>query len=500
MAVRGRLLRVLLLLPAVTVMAERVHEPLYGSHLFRQAHTAANIDKFVEKGLSLHPGTYNVDAPFSLYDFPAYQLLVAAVSRVARTDPLSTARTVSIAVFGLTLWVLGRLLERTGVPALQATLALAFFAYAPLTLFYFQAPMVDGPALFLSYLSLYAFVRWDLGHRHARAWLALSILSGLLSTLIKNPVYLPALLALLWFRLRRRGWRSLWRPGVAALVLSVGAAVILFKAYADAVNDSPALLAGWEIEQYFGPVAERLDPDAWAPIMATLGTLTLHPLLLAAGVAGAIVHLRRRDGGHRSLPTGMLIGPVVTLLVFFNRYRYHNYYALPLVLPLAYFAARAVRRLTALGRALGRARGWPSRAAARGLVGLAVVATVAWPRSGLQQLSTSPHWMAARGEWIHGLTGRDDFVVYVLEGHEGKWNPAYLYFAQRDGCNIAATQLERRTLAHIRERFAASYRRFLVFCADADAAAALRQLGARPVAEGKARHLYEIDPRERSHL
>ena len=102
--------------------------------------------------------------------------------------------------------------------------------------------------------------------------------------------------------------------------------------------------------------------------------------------------------------------------------------------------------------------------------------------------------MEARGEWIREHTSPDDFVVYVLGAHEDHWNPAYLYFAKRDGCDVARTQVDRQTLARLYARHAAGYRRFFVFDPQPVSDRALRRLGAEPVAMGKSRHLYRVDP------
>jgi hypothetical protein len=104
------------------------------------------------------------------------------------------------------------------------------FAYAPLALFYFQAPIVDGLALLLALLSLQQYVSLEEGGARTRARVIL-LLSAFLSTLIKSPVYLPVLIAILWHRARRRGVRALVRGDAAALLAAAGLALLCFKAY-----------------------------------------------------------------------------------------------------------------------------------------------------------------------------------------------------------------------------------------------------------------------------
>jgi hypothetical protein len=127
----------------MVLMVASLGTPLHGSHLFRQAHVAANIETYLRDGLSLHPRTYNRDVPLVLYDFPLYQLTAAVAARLTGGDPLLIARVLSTLCFGLTLATLSTLMARTGVAQAQRALATVFFAYASLDLFYFETPLVD---------------------------------------------------------------------------------------------------------------------------------------------------------------------------------------------------------------------------------------------------------------------------------------------------------------------------------------------------------------------
>jgi len=116
-------LKGLVLLPALATALVRFHAPIDGEHYFRQTHVAANIDKFVADGPSLRPATYNADAPLALYDFPAYELLVAGLSRTLGTPPLETARALNLVLFALTYLVLDRLMARTSVRPIASSIS-----------------------------------------------------------------------------------------------------------------------------------------------------------------------------------------------------------------------------------------------------------------------------------------------------------------------------------------------------------------------------------------
>ncbi len=140
--------------------------------------------------------------------------------------------------------------------------------------------------------------------------------------------------------------------------------------------------------------------------------------------------------------------------MFFDRYSAHNYYQLPFVFPVAFFGAQGLQSLRVLARA-GRRFARPAWRAARLAVPLAALAAAAWGWTGLTELRTSDHAVELtrqRGEWIRDHTSRDDYVIYVFDGTVDDWNPAFLYFARRDGYNLPLRQATPERLAGLAER------------------------------------------------
>jgi hypothetical protein len=482
----------LITLPAIVLMVSRAGEPLGGSHVFRQAHVTANIEKFVQQGLSLRPSTYEDNAPFAAFDFPLYQLAVAGACRLAATEPLRTARLASVLLLVVALVVLDRLLVVSGVRRWPRAAALALFAYAPLDLFYFQAPMVDGLAVLLALVSLQQYVAAQQEGGRPRA-LVVMLLAGFLSTLIKSPVYLPVFLAILWHRLRRDGLRGLARPETVALVAAAGLGVLCFKAYWMVVNGTSEILTPWERQAYFGTLAERLGATAWRPVLSDLLRLTTNPVIAALAVLGAL-HWARRRGPVAPVFAGLLLGSGVTLLVFFDRYPPHNYYQLPFVFPLAFFGAQGLQSLRVLARA-GRRSGRPLLRATRALVPLAILATGAWSWTGFKELAASSQTTQAtrsRGEWIHRHTRTGDYVIYILDGPADDWNPTFLYFAHRDGRTLSARETTPARLTALEARARERHGRVLVFTSRGRGQAALVSLGAEPVAAERHRALFRL--------
>ena len=295
----------LVILPAMVLMVSGLTAPIGGSHVFRQTHVAANIDEYVQEGLSLRPATYNRDLPLAAFDFPLYEFLVAGACRLLPLDPLVSARVASLLCWIAALLVLDRLLLGAGIRRSTRLATLALFAWSPLVLFYFQAPMVDDLAVLLSLVSLWGYVAMALQGGGPGALAAL-LLGAFLSTLIKSPVYLPVFLAILWHRSRSQGVRSLLRPDTVALTLTAGLAVVCFKAWWMLVNASHDVLTPFERRQYFGTLAERFSATAWHPVLSDLLALTANPVIAVLAVAGALLWLRRARSPAASLFTAPL--------------------------------------------------------------------------------------------------------------------------------------------------------------------------------------------------
>jgi hypothetical protein len=437
---------------SVLVMVRGLSTPIDGEHYWRQTHVAANIERYVADGPSLRPSTYNRDAPLLVFDFPAYQLATSQICRIFGTDPLITARLFNIALFIATFIILDRFMLWTGFGSLHRVLCLFFFAAAPLNLFYFRAPMVDPLALCLAFLSLTAFVRWN-GGGGGGSYL-LMVAAGILSTLVKNPVYLPFALAIAFSAFSRRGPRAFLRGGLILYFVLIAAAVVAFKLYSNRVNEIPAFVTSEEANQYFGILHERLKLKFWAPILATLVIRGGGLLVFVLGLLGGLAYTLRAKG--RNIHLGVGLGALLTLLLFFDKYSAHSYYCLPLVFPLAFFAAYATDALFSYLLKRGPIAAWTMIAS---LLALSLFSS--W--SGLSAMSApSTAEMVQAGEWIRLRTHRGDFVFYVLADESPDWLPALLYFAKREGYNLPYPDLEKLPVLEV--PFAGRYERFLVFC------------------------------------
>ncbi len=478
-------------------MLGELREPLRGAHTFRQAHVAANIDKYVAHGLSLRPATYNVDVPGALFDFPLYQLAVAGLCRALGLPGVPTARALNIALFAAALGVAASLLLALGARAAERAFALGFFAWSPLNLFYWPTPFVDPLGVLLALLSLRGYLAWDA--RGARSGYTAMLAAGLLATLIKNPLYLPFLAGMGWHRLRRRGARALLAPAFLAFVGALAAAVVLFKLYSNHVNHSGAFLMPDEAQAYFGSWADRLRRKHWRALVESLTEKVL-PSAAGALALGGLLSLRRRGGGsRRPLAAALGVGVALTLALFFGRHYQHDYYQLPFVFPAALLAGLGARRLLVLARA-ARLSGRPAlRWAALGALVAAVGASALGAHATWREMrdTPGPAELLARGEWIQAHTRAADFVALVVGIDEHNWDPSHLWFARRDGCNLAVDEVTLQALRDLRAGPARTHARLLLFVPWPQREALARTLGAlgaRPLAEGHLGDLYDVEP------
>jgi hypothetical protein len=450
------LLKLALLAGAIAVPLLRIRAPIDGEHYFRQTHVASNIEKFVSGGLSLRPATYNVDAPLALFDFPAYELTVAFLSRTLGTPPLETARALNLVFFALSFVMANSLLRRTGVSPVASFVTLLVFALSPLSLYYVGAPIPDILAVSFSLVSLTALVSWELSGEVG--FPLVFCLAGIVATLVKNPVYLSVACAVPTFLYARGGRPALQKPAVLAWALLIASSVVAFKVYSNTVNHVSVFLTSDESGQYFGDLSQRLDPWRWGGVLGNAAKAAT-PVGLALSAFGILVLASRAGIPHRALYLGLGAGAFVTLLTFFSRFTWHDYYHLAFVFPLAALAGFGADALSALAKRPATRFGILALLVA----GIASFSAVAYARffSGIKAGQTTRAIRVA-GAYVRGGTEPGDFVVYVIDDHEN-WNPAYLYFASRDGFNLHLHSLSRKSLVQIRSVYA-QRRPVVVFC------------------------------------
>ena len=449
-------MKLVILVVAVGLAATRVSNPLLGEHTFRQSMVASNIEAFVAKGNSLVPALPNKDHSTTLFDFPFYQWLAAAVGKLTGLSAAESGRIVNLALFALTFLLLDDVMARTSVTAPQRMFSLALFAFAPLTLFDYSALFPDVLAIALSIASLGAYLRSEEATRPARryGWFLAVIGFSVTCLFIKNPVYLPVMSAIVVQRWASKGWRSVCSRDLVLLGTTSVATIITFKIVSAHINGSE-LFAAWERYWFFSNWADRTAPDHYVVLAKWIGSRILNPLTLvcAAGGVGLLWHSHHP---YRGLYVGWLGGCLLVTAIFFNLHWRHDYYLLPFVFPLAFPVGYL---LGSLWDKLQRSESTRTLRVV-GLLALAAVSGVfSWTY--YQKMTPAPIEPLENGRWIQSHTGKGDFVIYVLAQYT--WAPTYLYFAKRDGFNLSVANLSLSHVEEIRRTYGSKYRTLYLY-------------------------------------
>jgi hypothetical protein len=485
----GLAVRLLLLAFPLAFFLPNLFQPIHGAHIFRQTHVAANIEHFVRDGVFTRPALYNHDEPRAYFDTPIYQAIVASLSAATGADPVLLGRLVNVLVFVAGFFVLDRILARLAVAPFVRACTLAFTVLAPVTVYFGDAILPDPLAVALAFGSLLALLEWERAPRVA-PWVAM-VATGVLATLIKNPVYLPVAVTILAWIAWHRGPRALLRPEWLGYVVAIGVTVVGYAVLTARANH-PAGVPADEWRWYFGSGAARLSAAPYLEIAKSLRDEVLNPVLAALALIGVVAAFRHAGDRAARAVLVLVAACVVTMLVFFNLHYEHDYYQLPFAFPLALAAAFGLDRLRAAARARWRlGRGWDVA-----LIAVLLLVSLRHTLGWYQRLSsTSAAPVMAAGAWLRTQTDPADFVVFVHRSENLSWNPAYLYFAKREGYNLVASRISRPALDDVTRRFGAHYERLFVFApafAGAEPVRALDALGLPVAAEGPAGRLYRL--------
>lgn len=421
-----------ILLLAALVRIPTLGQPLIEHHSFRQTQTAFTAVVFAEDGIDLFHSKLPVfGPPFEVpFEFPVFQAIDALLIMAGLPADFAS-RLLGLATFLLAGWLLWLLARRL---ASERIALIALFAYtvSPLSVMFGRASLIDWLALSGSLAFVYGAVRW-IDERRLR-WLLLAILAGVLGTTVKLPTFIAFPFLVLAYQLERNGLRKTVSPSswlhmaVLGFIVAVPlAAGLAWTAWADAIKAAAPMtvpqtsesLAWWN----FGTMAQRLDLDNWMRIVSVHGGLVVGlgwtPVLVLM-----LWRLRRREG--RWLTLGYLAIAAVPVLLFFNLYWVHDYYAIAVTVGWAVLLALGVDELwTHVGR---RAIPLMLIATAVSLVSTGLYWSIAYTS---QNLGEGPDYLE-RGAELDRHTSPDDLVV--VAGYD--WMPSVQYFARRWGLSI----------------------------------------------------------------
>jgi len=410
--------------------------PILESNSFRQTQTAVSAYWIAHGGPIFAYETPVLGAPWALpFEFPLYQLVVAAVHLVTRLQFDGAGRLVSWMFFAGTVWQLSVLVRSLGGSRDLGVLAGGVLMLSPLYVFWSRTFMMESTALFFSV----AFVSACAAHlKRPRRWTAAAMVAAAtLATLAKVTTFVAFGLAggllVVWDLCATRSWRDTrrWLVAYAPVMLAGIVALVviaLWVRYSDNLksenlfgkNLTAANLDRWN----YGTWAQRKDPALWTgtifgrTVIQTLGGR----LALASCVAAAIAFGRRALAWLATL----VLLYLVPFLVFTNVNWVHHYYqyanAIFLVCAVAFVVAHATDGW----------RRWVSYALVAAVVIFQVLelARVEWPEMTRDQSHSDTILLCRQ---LHHLPS--DGVILVL-GFD--WSSEIAYYSRHRTINIPA--------------------------------------------------------------
>lgn len=392
----------------------------------REAHVASNIFYFARDGISLSPEIFARNQTNKLFEFPLFSWVAAVAVNILHTPIAQTARGINLIFWMIRFWLAAAIIYKTTRGWGVTCLALLIIILSPLDAFYSRALIADNLALLFAMFSVMGFLLWSRSNQPG-AWLMMT-LSGVAATFIKSPTYLPfaAGIGMAWlyglfpFAFSRR--KVLPFVGYCSSILL---SLIVFRLVSNSVNTgNPLSGANWENQWYFGSLADRFRPTLYNAIIRIQTTAAASQVAWGLAGIGMLLTILRRNTGKYLLWVAMVFGSIISILIFLPLHAIHDYYSLPYLLPMAFFAALALNSLIKwLPNFLLKL------APIAGIFLILFVFFVKWdiPRAPLDL-------MVDRGKLIKAYTPSDAFVFYTSTSD---WSPDRLYFAQREGFNLS---------------------------------------------------------------
>ena len=420
----------LMVILATTVLTRlpTLSEPLVEAHGFRQTQTAWSAVLFAQQGIDLlRPQVPVFGPPFGLpLELPLFQAMAAPLLRLGLpVEPvLRGLDLLWFLVAALFVYLVGRRLAGRRA-ALIAAIA---FTFSPFAILWSRTALIE----YLAVAAGLALLYWTILalDRRSWRWAVAAAVAGALALTVKDTtgavwsVVTGAYVLSRLLRTRSRG-KVLARAmvvGLPALVAGViwiiaSAAVRRENLYAYTIND--ATFVPW----FFGTLAQRLDASTWLVISGRIqGELT--GLASPVWLYLAVRELHLRSWSYRLPWLGLIAVIALAPLVLTNVYFVHDYY-LAAISP-------AIALVIGLGGAhlLSRWRG--GRA-----IGVALVGAWAFAFLPIGDYVTLPYSLPAGSPELQiaaqvaAQTTPGRMVALVT--HDFVWDPAYFFYAHREG-------------------------------------------------------------------
>lgn len=399
---------VLLLLFGIMLRLPALSEPIVEG--YRNAQTAALTAGMVENGgLRLDPvAPWRGDLGARVVlELPVYNLAALAITRIPGIPLDSAGRIASLIFWVLSFWILQFLWQRTLAPSARLWANL-LFVLAPMNWYLSTAFMPE------TLLQLLAIVFMVLTLDYARQGGA-TVLAGLIAVaalglLIKLPAFAHLGIFAALVLVDRRGFKSLFHPGLLAGGVLIVAAVVGWGHYVEKVNAAyfPSWAGSEGLIGFLQPGLSRLKLSYYAPLIGYNLAFVLPVVAAPFAAIGLLVTTRRFQSNFTArVWIYLLVSLVVYWLVWGKGAPAQNYYNLP---NLVLFCALFGMGVTACGDWM-KVRSIPPalRLASAWAIALALVVSGV---AGYAWLARPDHLTVEVAGWVKANTEPGELVIY----------------------------------------------------------------------------------------
>lgn len=423
----------------------RFGSPILDQHAFRQTQTASEVwlwDRFGFSPFDYHVPMYG--GGYWVLEFPWYQYIVYALTAVFGFHE-ELGRLVSIAAFAASAYLLFEIGKRLLGSRAAAVAAVAFLAFMPITVFFYRAYLIDPLLIAVALLMFLAAIRlWE---RFSWTWTAIFIAAFFVTALGKANLLVIFSLPILVLIIRALRRKTLTWAAFGAIVAGVVISAIALYAWtkhADALNvPSNGMTFSNMRWWFFG--STLLDANLWHTVFQRfLDNLTVIGMLFVGiGLAG-IATVRT---GHRLVLVALVASGLMSIAIFANLNRIHDYYQLPYYPTIALLGGLGVWSVGSLALRISRERAIQLTAGI--LAGLAIVWTITLFHSSYFADGAVDAGSPGTAAELNQHTP-DKPLVYLADGADPN-DPIILYEARRLGWRVPTTDE-----AQARQRVAAA--------------------------------------------
>lgn len=429
---------VVTMLAGIGIRLFHLSGPPLDHHWLRQYDTAAMARHFVSPDSSILEPQVNwggAESGLVESEFPIYQYLVGFIAR--HTGHLETVgRLVSIFFYLLAAWVL-YLFGRDEFDRRVGLVAVVIYTILPLSWFFTRSIQPDAMAAFASLAAVHFWSRWC---RHRGLTNVLVGGSALVLACLIKPTNLCLGLPIAFAAIRGLRARVLLSPQVWFLGMATLGAVYAWYSHARHLGEisGNTLYGAYPFPNW----PTDINAHVHRLLVARFVEFAATPIVFVFMVVG-LLSIRSGRGLVTLIWFASYLAPAFAIS---EQFREHDYYLLPLLFPIAVFAAQGLVRLheaSIIGPRLG------ALIALCAILYSATFAPLWYPRES---------WFHARvafGNRVASLTDGDDRLITVKaptrranwyqktlpDGTRLDYEPVDLYLADRTGFCIDSTML-----------------------------------------------------------